>query len=160
LLAQALIDIPDLDLAASDDDGITVTGTDALRVFHLGTSSTIDLTLTAGPDRVLRATPTQVVVSIEFSSDATAGDGTARIIAGRAKDEMREYEPLLRKTGYRFGTLLRDTPSYLVDLTESRHMLDIQLLGLRVSERAPKPWIRTTRAILAADPITTTVTPE
>jgi hypothetical protein len=157
LLAQAILDIPDLDFAASGTSAITVTGTADLRVFHLAPSLTIDLSLAAGPDQVLRVTPGQVVVSIEFGSSATAGDGTARILAAKAKDEMREYEPLLRRAGYRFGALLRDTPSYLDKLTESRHVLDVQLLGFRVSERRPKPWIRTTRVALATPSITSTV---
>lgn len=158
LLAQADADLDDLTVASSGADAITVTGTSALPVFHLDASATLELELLAGPAQVLRTTASQVVISIEFRSAAVAGDGTARLLAAAAKDGMRDFDRMLRRCGYRFGAVLRDTPTYADDLTESRHILDVQLLGHRISERGPKPWVRSTKATFTAAGITSTVT--
>lgn len=158
LVSQATADFPDLVVAASGTDALTLTGTATLRAFHIGVSPTLSQDLTAGPVQVLRATPGQVVVSIEFRSSATAGDLTAKVYADWAKDGIPDYSRLLNRCGYRFGAILRDTPSYLDDLTETRHVLDVQLLGHRVHERGSKPWVRSTRTILAAAGVTSTVT--
>lgn len=157
LLAQATSDLADLTVAASGTDAITITGTSALPVFHLDESATLSLLLLVGPAQVLRVTASQVVISASFRSTAVSGSGTARLLAAAAKDGMRDFDRLLRRCGYRFGAVLRDTPGYADDLTESRHVLDVQLLGHRVSERAAKPWVRKTKATFTAAGITTTV---
>lgn len=157
LLAQVSSAFDDLTVAPSGTDAIRLTGTPDLRVFHLEMSDSLSIELIASPVKVLRLTATETVVSISFRSSTTAGDGTARLLAAAAKDGMRDFDRALRRCGYRFGAVLRDTPSYADDLTETRHVLDVQLLGHRVTERGPKPWVRKLRTTLTAGDITSTL---
>lgn len=161
LLAAATSAFSDLTVASSGTNAIRITGTADLSSFHLEPSGTLSLELVEGPVQVLRTTAGETVVSIEFRSTATSGAGTARLLATAAKDGMRDFDRMLRRCGYRFGAVLRDTPSYTPDLTESRHILDVQLLGHRVTVRGPKPWVRATRTTLtAADNTLVVITPE
>lgn len=157
LLADATAEFSDITVAASGTDAIRLTGTATLPRFHAVTSSTLTPEVAAGPQQVLRVTAEEVVISIEFRSEVSSGDGTARLLAQQAKDGMRDFDSAMSRAGRRFGAILRDTPSYLEDLTESRHVLDVQLLGHRVSVRGPKPWVRTVRSTLTAGGNSTTV---
>jgi hypothetical protein len=150
LLADAQAEFTDLTVAASGDDAITVTGTDDLRVFHLRPSEFVTAEATTGPVQIIRLTAWEIVVNIEFRSRATNGAGTARQYAQSAAHGMRDFDRIIQRCGWRFGTILRNTPSYLDDVTESRHMLDVQLLGHIVDIPGPRPWVRRVRSTLTA----------
>lgn len=157
LLAEATAQFVDATVASLSGTSFSVTGTTALPRFHAVCSSDLTPLPLAGPQRVLRVTAAETVISLEIRSSVVAGDGTARLLADDIKDGMRDFDSALARAGMRFGAILRDTPSYTDDLTESRHVIDLQLLGHRVKTRAPKPWVRTIQSVLTTATTTSTV---
>jgi hypothetical protein len=150
LLAEAVSEFSDVDVSASGDSAITLAGTDALAVFHLSSSASVDLELVTGPQQVVRATPEDAVVSIEFRSSSVTGSNTARAYSRAAMHGMRDYDELLQRAGWKFGAIVGDRPGYQDDAAESRHVLDVQLLGHVVDIRPAKPWVRKTRTTLTS----------
>jgi hypothetical protein len=162
LLAALTPELPaGITATASGTTAISIVGATADDVFSMGASETITLTLVASPYSSTRHTRVVKVLMLDFRAVPTAGEGTATEYANAVRNAIGDYRHLIRRTGWNVGANIGDRPGYEDDATESRHVLEFELLGHEVDYAIPRPWVRRGPAATAtASDLTTSFAPQ
>jgi hypothetical protein len=150
-LLEELVDLlpAGITATASGTDSISIVGDTASDLFSMGSSADIDLTLVAGPHSSIRFTRMVKVLMLDFRAVPTADISTATEIADAVRNAVGDYRNLIGRTGWDVGATVGDRPGYEPDATESRHVLEFELLGHVVDYAIPRPWVRRGPAVTA-----------
>ena len=141
---------------ASGTASIAIAGATATDVFSMGSTSTVDLTLVQAPYSSTRHTRAVTILMLDFRATPTAGEGSAREYASIVRNAVGDYRRLLARCGWAVGAQVGDRPGYAEDATESRYILEFELLGNEIDYAIPRPWVRRGPAVtVAASGLTT-----
>lgn len=100
-------------------------------------------------------TPTAYTLQFDINVAATAGATAAHRRAAQLIGARVDYRELFDRCGWSIGPVVANRPGYLDDATGSRTIVEIELLGIELVARTPKPTLRRTPAFTGA---TATVT--